>query len=443
VIANNQEYVNGFRHSAPYIHAHRGKTFVIYLPSEAMAHVEFANTVHDINLLNSMGVRLVLVHGSRVQIDQELQQRKIKSQFHAGLRITEIKQLMIIQAVVGCQVSQLEARFSMGLANSPMQGSRIRTVRGNYITARPIGVKNGIDYAYTGTVRRVDEVAIKAHLVQGNLVLMSCLGYSPTGETFNLAAGQVAGAVAAALQADKLIFFGPDDGLVNACGERVTELLTGAAHKLVRQYQEQSHGEKANLHMHLDVLAHAVDAGVSRGHLISYQINGALLSELFSRDGFGTMLIRESYEQIRCATIDDAASILVLIEPLEQNGVLVRRSRELLESEIHHFSVIQRDGAIIACAALYPFANEHQGELACLAVAADYRGSHCGERLLKHIEQQCQQLGLTSLFVLTTQTAHWFIEHGFINLPVADLPVERQSLYNLQRNSKVFFKPLR
>jgi amino-acid N-acetyltransferase len=331
----------------------------------------------------------------------------------------------------------------MGLANSPMQGSRIRTARGNYITAQPIGVKDGIDHAYTGAVRRVDATAINTQLEQGNLVLIPCLGYSPTGETFNLVAEQVASAVAASLPADKLIVFGPDDGLVNASGERVTELLPRAAHRLVRQHQADHKGDWTTLSMHLDTLAQAVDAGVSRGHLLSYQADGALLSELFSRDGSGIMLIRESYEQIRSATIDDAASILALIEPLEQEGALVRRSRELLEAEIHCFSVIERDGAIIACAALYPFADLCQGELACLAVAIDYRGGNRGTMLLQHLEQQGTQMGLVSLFVLTTRTAHWFIEHGFTSVGLTDLPADRQSLYNFQRNSKVFRKSLR
>jgi amino-acid N-acetyltransferase len=279
-----------------------------------------------------------------------------------------------------------------------MQGSRIRTSRGNFITARPIGIKHGVDYSYTGEVRRVDAEAIGKQLSDGNLVLISCLGYSPTGETFNLSAAQVAGRVAASLQADKLIVFGADKGITNSRGEQVIELLTRAGHRLVHQHQ--SSGDSwSDLSMHVDVLAKACDAGVARGHLLSYQEDGALLSELFSRDGSGTMIIKESYEQVRNACIDDVGGILELIRPLEDDGVLVRRSRELLESEIHYFSVIERDGAIIGCAALYPFDDARQGELACMAIDTNYRGGDRGYVLLRHIEKQSGHMGLRTLFV--------------------------------------------
>ena len=442
MIEANQQYVNWFRHSAPYINAHRGRTFVIYLPGEALAHSNFAHTIHDINLLNSLGEKLVLVLGSRPQIEKSCDKANTQAKFHNGLRITDLAQLALVQATVGRQAMQLEARFSMGIANSPMHGSRIRTSRGNFITARPIGVKNGVDFAYTGEVRRVDSHAISKQLDDGNLVLISCLGYSPTGETFNLAAAQVAGRVAASLQADKLIVFGKDRGITNSRGETVAELLTRAGHRLVHQHQS-SGNSWTDLSMNIDVLSRACDEGVARGHLLSYEENGALLSELFSRDGSGTMVIKESYEQVRNANIDDVGGILQLIRPLEDEGVLVRRSRELLESEIHYFSVIERDNAIIGCAALYPFDDARQGELACMAIDADYRGGNRGQILLKHMEQQSSHMGLQTLFVLTTASSHWFIENGFVAGDIADLPTRRQSLYNFQRNSKVFSKELR
>lgn len=438
----SQDYVNWFRHSAPYINAHRGRTFVVYVCGEAIDHDNFNHLIHDLNLLSSLGVKLVLVHGSRPQIDNHQASAGLVTQFEQGLRITTPEQMPVIASVVGQQSSKLEARFSMGLANSPMQGSRIRTVRGNFITARPIGIKNGVDYAHTGEVRRVDAKAIEAQLNLGNLVLLSCLGYSPTGEVFNLAAEQIAGKVAASLKADKLIVFGADNGITNSKGERVTELLAKAANRLVQQHQSQAN-TWSDLSVHLEVLSKACEAGVKRGHLLSYQINGALLSELFSRDGSGTMLIKESYEQTRTATIDDVGGILELIRPLEQDGVLVRRSRELLEAEIHYFSVIEMDGAIIGCAALYPFAEDRQAELACVAINPSYRGGDRGLLLLQHIEQQAQRLGLDELFVLTTATAHWFLESGFAPASLDQLPESRQQLYNYQRNSKVFSKALR
>ncbi|MDP6969392.1 MAG: amino-acid N-acetyltransferase [Gammaproteobacteria bacterium] len=438
----DQDYVNWFRHSAPYINAHRGRTFVVYVCGEAVDHENFKHLVHDLNLLSSLGVKLVLVHGSRPQIAAARQEAGLAATSEQGKTITTAEQMPLITAVVGQQSAKLEALFSMGLANSPMQGSRIRTVRGNYIIARPIGINNGIDYAYTGAVRRVDAKAIRAQLELDNLVLISCLGYSPTGEGFNLSAEQVAGQVATSLQADKLIVLGADSGITNSRGERVTELLTKAANRLVQQHQSQAQ-QWSDLSVYLDVLSQACEAGVKRGHLLSYQINGALLTELFSRDGSGTMLAKESYEKIRTATIDDAGGILELIRPMEQDGLLVRRSRELLEAEIHYFSVIEMDGAIIGCAALYPFAEERQAELACVAINPAYRGADRGLVLLHHIEQQAQRLGLDQIFVLTTAAAHWFVENGFTPSSLSALPAARQQLYNYQRNSKVFSKALR
>ena len=438
----DQDYVNWFRHSAPYINAHRGRTFVIYVCGEAVDHDNFKHLVHDLNLLSSLGVKLVLVHGSRPQIAAARQQAGLIAKFEQGQAITTAEQMPLVTAVVGQQSAKLEALFSMGLANSPMQGSRIRTVRGNYIIARPIGINNGVDYAYTGEVRRIDAKAIRAQLELDNLVLISCLGYSPTGEGFNLSAERVAGQVATSLQADKLIVLGADSGITNSRGERVTELLTKAADRLVQQHQNQAE-QWSDLSVYLDVLSAACAAGVKRGHLLSYQINGALLTELFSRDGSGTMLVKESYEKIRTATIDDAGGILELIRPMEQQGILVRRSRELLEAEIHYFSVIEMDGAIIGCAALYPFAEERQAELACVAINPAYRGAERGLVLLQHIEQQAGRLGLDQIFVLTTAAAHWFVENGFAPSTLAALPAAKQQLYNYQRNSKVFSKALR
>ena len=190
----------------------------------------------------------------------------------------------------------------------------------------------------------------------------------------------------------------------------------------------------------LTPFVHACQNGVNRCHLISFSQDGALLEELFTRDGAGTQVCKESYEQIRPATIEDVAGIIELIRPLEEQGALVKRSRELLETEISCFNVIIRDGAVVGCAALYPF--QKSGELACLATHPDYRNNERGELLLQAIEKQARKLGLNSLFVLTTQSVHWFQERGFEPGSPGELPVQKKSLYNYQRNSKVFSKPL-
>ncbi|WP_245601048.1 amino-acid N-acetyltransferase [Marinobacterium jannaschii] len=445
MIDDIKQYVNWFRHSSPYINTHRGKTFVLMLDGEAVDDPNFDHIIHDIALLNSLGVRLVLVHGSRPQIEQRLQERQIPNRLHHHLRVTDSDTLQCVIEAAASVRTRIEARLSMGLANTPMHGSRIRVISGNFITARPLGVDDGVDLGYTGEVRRVEADTLRHQLDDGNIVLVSHLGYSPTGEIFNVACEEIASCTAAALNADKLILFGSHRGIYDSKNQLRSELLTRKAERLVQHYlasienARQSHSE---ISRHLNAAVQACRGGVERCHLISYKEDGALITELLTRDGSGTMVLQESYEQVRPASIEDVGGILEVIQPMEDAGILVRRSRERLEGEIDRFTVIERDGVVIGCAALYPFAEEAMAELACVAISSDYRGGQRGDALLEAIEQQSRDQGLEQLFVLTTRTAHWFIERGFREIPVNQLPGEKKALYNLQRNSKVFAKPL-
>lgn len=430
-------YVDWFRHSSPYINAHRGKTFVILIPGEAIECTHFSSIIHDLALLDSLGIRLVLVQGARPQIGRILSNRRLPSRVEDDYRVTPQDQLLdIIQASAAVRV-QLEAQLSMGLSNTPMDGARLKVCSGNYVIARPLGVVDGIDYGHTGEVRRIDSEAIFRLLEDDNMVLLPHLGFSPTGEVFNLKSEEVALQAAIQLKADKLVIYSEEEGVFKSNGELYSELLTKDAEVILKEKKLSS-----ITHAALDACVQAVRQGVPRAHLISYNENGGLLRELFTREGSGTMIDEDSYEQLRPAHIDDVGGMMALLTPLEEKGVLVRRSRELLENEVDRFIVIERDGAIVACAALYPFEQEHSGELACLAVSPDYRGSNRGERLLKGIEQAAKVLNLSTLFLLTTRTAHWFIERGFSETTLDSLPSKKQALYNYQRNSKIFSKAL-
>ena len=430
------DYVNWLRHASPYINSHRDRTFVVMLPGEGVAHPNFGNIVHDLVLLHSMGVRLVLVHGSRPQIEARLAARGLTPHFHRDLRITDGPTLECVIDAVGQLRIAIEARLSMDIAASPMQGSRLRVSTGNFVTARPIGVVDGIDYHHTGEVRRVDRKGIGRLLDERTIVLLSPLGYSPTGEIFNLACEDVATRVAIDLGADKLILFGAERGLIDESGKLVRELrpqqVPPHLTRLGNNYQAEL----------LDAAAQACRAGVKRSHMVSYAEDGSLLTELFTRDGGGTLVDQEQFESLREATIDDVGGLIDLITPLEDQGILVRRSREVLEREIGQFTIVERDGLIIACAALYPIADSEAGELACLAVNPEYRHGGRGDELLERIEERARALGLKTLFVLTTRTAHWFRERGFQPSGVERLPAARASLYNFQRNSQIFEKEL-
>jgi amino-acid N-acetyltransferase len=387
-------------------------------------------------LLHSLGVRLVLVYGSRPQIETRLVARGLTPRFHHDLRITDGPTLECVIDAVGQMRIAIEARLSMDMANSPMQGSRLRVSGGNFVTARPIGVLEGVDYHHTGEVRRVDRKGIGRLLDERSIVLLSPLGYSPTGEIFNLACEDVAMRAAIDLQADKLLLYGSERGLLDASGGLIRELSTS---QVPAQLELLGNSYQAEL---LDAAAQACRAGVARSHIVSYSTDGALLAELFTRAGSGTLVSQEQFEQLREASIEDVGGLIELISPLEEQGILVRRSREVLEREIEQFSIVEREGLIIACAALYPIADSTAGELACLAVNPDYRHGARGDDLLERIEQRARAQGLQTLFVLTTRTAHWFRERGFEPSSVEQLPAARASLYNNQRNSKVFAKAL-
>jgi len=300
-----------------------------------------------------------------------------------------------------------------------------------------LGVLDGIDYRHTGVVRRIDRESLNRRLDDGAVALVSPIGYSPTGEVFNLSAADVARSAAIALGADKLIFLLEEPGVLDASGRLISNLLSRDVESLLAILPPVSE----ELAQSLRAGANACVQGVGRVHLIS-RTDGALLRELFTRDGAGTLITASPFEELRAARIDDVAGILELLRPLEEQGILVRRSREHLENEIDRFFLLERDGMAIGCAALYCFPEEGMAELACVAVHADYRKGARGDELLKHIEGIASGRGIARLFVLTTQTAHWFRERGFEPARPEDLPMERKALYNYQRNSKIFIKAL-
>lgn len=434
----SDDQVSGFRNSAPYINAHRGRTFVVLLPGDAIAKDEFQHIIHDLALLNSLGIRLVLVHGARPQISARLAASGIESQFVNHSRITDQAALEAVLESSGALRLKIEGLFSMGLANSPMFNAGLQLINGNFVIAKPVGIHDGKDYQYTGEVRRIQTDAIKQQLDGGNIVLLSPVGCSPTGELFNVNSEEVASSAAISLKADKLILMGEQDGIHDASGQLLRELSPQLAVQLLAQELDDNDSARQ-----LAAACHAASNGVSRSHLVSYCQDGALLRELFTRDGCGTLVTLQNYESIRNAHIEDVGGILELIAPLEDAGALVRRSRERLENEIQRFSVIERDGMIVGCAALYPFNdNPESAEIACVAVHSDYRKQRRAGQLLDYLERRAKRLDIRHLFVLTTQAAHWFQEHGFTQVDVNDLPVERRSLYNFQRNSRVFCKTL-
>ena len=431
------QFVSLFREVAPYVNLFRGKTFVVAFGGKAISGPLARTLAYDANLLVALGVRLVLVHGARPQIEEELREKGLESISHGRYRVTDAATLDCVIDAVGSVYLEIDALLSQGLPDTPMANSTIRVVAGNFITAKPLGVIDGVDMQYAGAVRKIDAEGIRAQLGMGNIVILSSLGASPTGEIFNLAMEEVAEAAAIAIGAEKLVFLTDSVGVTDIDGTLLDEMTTDAAERI------NTIGDwlSPDLKRCLPCAVRASRSGVGRVHLIGYNEDGTLLRELFTRDGVGTIITRESLETLRDARPDDISGLVALIEPLEEDGTLVRRSRELLEREITRFSVVVHDGLIVGCAALYPY-GEDQAELACLAVHPNYRRWGYGEKLMKRIEARARAIGIRRLFVLTTVTSHWFKERGFSEQTVDNLPEEKRLVYNLQRRSKVYAKPL-
>ncbi|MDX5627976.1 MULTISPECIES: amino-acid N-acetyltransferase [unclassified Brenneria] len=430
------ELVEGFRHTVPYINTHRGKTFVIMLGGEAIEHENFTNIINDIGLLHSLGIKLVVVYGARPQIDSNLTTHHYEPLYHKNIRITDSTTLELVKQAAGMLQLDITARLSMSLNNTPLQGAHINVVSGNFIIAQPLGVDDGVDYCHSGRIRRIDEDALHRQLDNDAIVLLGPVAVSVTGESFNLTSEEVATQLAIKLKAEKMIGFCSSQGVTNEEGKIVSELFPDEAQQRIEALEKEGDYQSGTVRF-LRGAVKACRSGVRRSHLISYQVDGALLQELFSRDGIGTQIVMESAEQVRRATINDIGGILELIRPLEQQGILVRRSREQLEMEIDKFTVVVRDNLTIACAALYPFPEESIGEMACVAVHPDYRSSSRGDMLLQRIAAQARLQGLKKLFVLTTHSIHWFQERGFLLAEVKMLPRKKQELYNYQRRSKI------
>ena len=433
-MSNTQDYVQWFRGAAPYIKAHRKKTFVIMVSDEVIYSDRFVGLVHDIALLKHLGIKLVILHGSRSSIDSHLAANNLDSRFHHNIRITDSATLPYVLQAINAVRTHFEAQLSMGLPNTPMSGSEIILSSGNFVTGMPLGVIDGVDMQHSGKVRYIRHQAINELLDLNHVVLLSNIGYSRTGEVFNLPTEELAGEVARALRAEKLIYI--YDGSRES-HEPATTLSTAGCEQLLQQ--PDSPPELRSL---LQQAILAIKAQVKRVHLIDQQVDGGLLLELFTRDGYGTMVTNLFYEGCRQASIDDIGGIVSLVEPLENSGILVARSREQMELQIRHFQVIEKDGMIIACIACIPDEVERVAEIACLAVHPDYQRNGLASRLLQIAEERALQLDIHELYTLTTRTSHWFIEHGFNEKPGYKLPAARLASYNPARGSKILLKSL-
>ncbi len=443
----NFTFVPWFRSVAPYIHKFRNQTFVVGIAGEAIAAGKLQSLAQDLAMIQSMGVKVVLVHGFRPQVNEQLAAKGHSSRYSHGMRITDGIALDCAQEAAGQLRYEIEAAFSQGLPNTPMAGATVRVISGNFITARPVGIVDGVDFQHSGLVRKVDTAGILKTLDFGAMVLLSPVGFSPTGEAFNLTMEEVATSVAVALQADKLIFVTEIPGIRIHPGQPEgeenpidTELPLAAAEKLLADLP--SANQPTDTAFYLQHCVAACKSGVERSHIIPFAVDGSILLEVYVHDGIGTMVVDEKLESLREATVEDVGGILQLIEPFEKDGTLVKRSRTEIERDVGNYTVIEHDGVIFACAALYAYPEARTAEMAALTVSPQVQGQGDGEKVLKRIEQRARAAGLDSIFVLTTRTTHWFLKRGFVLVDPDWLPEARKRKYNWDRKSQVLVKKL-
>lgn len=407
-------FVQVLREASPYIHQYRDETFVVLLNHSVMQSASLEVIVQDFALLQSLGVRLVICFESHTRADIS----------QAPISLLNLSQ---IQAQCGIYRSMLEALFSTSLPNTPMANANLQVVSGNFVTAKPMGIIDGVDYQHTGIPRKIDYLGLSHLLDHKHIVLLPDLAYSTTGECFYVPVEDIGTAAAKALRATKLLTFTDEDTLKNL------------PKQILLEEAKKRFFKKPCLALHQAILAS--NEGIPRSQIINHEKDGALLTELFSIDGCGILITQNPFETIENATIDDVGGIMALIKPLEEKGVLVKRERERLEQEINDFIVIKRDESVLATAALYPH-DVDMAEIACVATHPNYQGNGRAATMLGYLEKRAKQQGIKQLFVLTTQSAHFFIEQGFKRSSVEALPKTKQSFYNLQRNSSVFIKPL-
>ena len=451
-------FVPWFRSVAPHIHAHRGKTFVVGLSGELIAAGKLESFVQDLALMQAMGIKIVLAHGFRPQLEEQLRAKGQESKFSHGMRITDSVALDCAQEAAGQLRYEIEAAFSLGLPNTPMAGASVSVISGNFVTARPVGIVDGVDFMHTGLVRKIDAMPVRRAIDTGAMVMLSPFGFSHTGEAFNLSMEDVATSAAISLQADKLIFVTEVRGILqsvvqspdkaveleatqNNDDEIDQELALADAKRLVATLPNPM--QPTDTAFYLQHAVKASEGGVERVHIIPFKVDGALLMEVFTHDGVGTMIVDEKLESLREATPDDVGGILQLIEPFEKDGTLVKRDRTEIERDVAQYTVIEHDGVIFGCAALHAYPESGTAEMAALTVSPNVQGQGDGERILKRIEQRARAMGASSLFVLTTRTMHWFIKRGFAPVDPTWLPEARKRHYKWDRRSQVLVKPLK
>jgi amino-acid N-acetyltransferase len=422
--------VSDLRGILQYVPRFREKIFVVEIDGDVVASKNFGNILMDLAVLRSLNIKVVLVHGAACQVKKLAAQRGIEISNSDGTGVTDEATL------------QLGIEAAIAITNDIMQGLTsvdLRAAYANAIIAHPFGIRGGVDYLHTGKVERVDTHSLLLFLNEGIIPIIPPIGFDGEGKTFRVNSDSIAFEVAEALRATKIIYLMSKDGLCVG-GEIVRQLSIAEAEETLKRRKLNP-----NLASKLDYGARACRNNIPRVHLLNGLVNEALLSEVFSHEGIGTMIYSNEYQQIRRVFKKDVRGVMGLIRQSVNNEELIRRTRSDILARIDDYWVLEIDRALIGCVALHCFPEEKMAELACLYVNKSSGDQGYGQKLMNFVERLAAEKGMEQIFALSTQAFSFFQQKGgYHEVPPAQLPKQRLEKYEASaRNSKVLLKSVK
>lgn len=430
-----------------YIKRFKNAAIVIHIDNEIMDSPLFVSHIRDIAMIHQAGLKVIIVPGARLKIDEILSKNNIKWSYKNGVRITTPDAMPLIK----------NAAFdAANIVMTSLAGENLTAVIGNWVRARGKGVLSGVDYGTAGEIDKLDDETIKTVLNDGFIPIFPCIGWSLNGKPYNISSTLLASQIATHIHADKLFFLLPNaeisrktfvipeeiglssDGSVPAMNlEELDSFLKANSDEQNQQNSEIENQNKSTIISMLELAKKSVLDGVTRVHILNGSLEGTLPCEIFSDFGSGTMIYSSNYGKIRAMRREDISGVLSVMRPFIKKEILLPRTEKQLEAEYNNYVVYELDGAVRACAALHIY-DRDQAEIA--AVAVDESCSHIGvgPKIIQYLIEKAKSINLKSVFIMTTQTADWFEKQGFVPDDISTLPEERRKLWNPKRGSKLF-----
>src|SRR5215475_10691524 len=431
----HREQVDLIREVFYYQNRFAGKTIVLKIDYPILNAPHFPQLLKDLAMLRSTGIEIILVPGAREWIDSVLKEYDIESEYAGGVRIATQDSIPFIRMAAFDVANRLMTLLTAFQANA---------VIGNFIRARGIGVVNGIDYRNSGRVEKILKEPLQQILNQGMIPIFPCIGWNAAGKPYNLSSDDIAMAVAEGLQAEKLFFVTDSDGFMETRFDLPSGLVKNSDGRVARLSLEEAE-EVLKLNAsnpdpdlkYLELALAACRKGTKHAHIVDDRMEGAILREIFSNLGIGTMVYGNDYESIRPMKVDDIGDVLRLMQPLVQEGILVKRSEEELMARHGDFVVYSIDDVVHACGALHDY-GDGQAEIAAIATDPVYSHLSMGRKIVSYLIDKAEKLGLARVFVLTTRTTDWFEQLGFVESNLDSLPAKKRDSYNHARKSRIF-----